>query len=38
MHTKFWSENLKGRDNSENLDIDGRTILGLILGKYGRKV
>jgi hypothetical protein len=22
MHTKFWSENLKGRDNSEDLDVD----------------
>jgi hypothetical protein len=24
MNVKFWSENLKGRDNSEDLGIDGR--------------
>jgi hypothetical protein len=24
MHTKFWSENLKGRYNSEDLVVDGR--------------
>jgi len=23
MHTKFWLENLKGRDNSEDLGVDG---------------
>jgi len=27
MHTKFWSAKLKGRDHSEDLDVDGRTIL-----------
>jgi hypothetical protein len=27
MHAKFESENLKGRNNPENLDIDGRTLL-----------
>jgi hypothetical protein len=27
MYTKFWSGNLKGKDNSENLDPDGRIIL-----------
>jgi hypothetical protein len=27
MHTKFWSENLKGRDNLDNVDVDGRLIL-----------
>jgi len=32
MHTKFWSEN-KGRDHSEDLDIDGRIILKWILWK-----
>jgi hypothetical protein len=26
-HTKYWSENLKGRDHSEDLGIDGRIIL-----------
>jgi hypothetical protein len=30
--TVFWFENLKGRDNSEDLGIDGR-ILEWILGK-----
>jgi hypothetical protein len=28
MHTKFWLENLKGRDHSEDLGIDGRIVLG----------
>jgi len=23
MHTKFWSENVKGREHSEDLRIDG---------------
>jgi hypothetical protein len=38
MRIRFWSENLKGRDNSEVLDIDGRIILEEILGKCGGKV
>jgi hypothetical protein len=46
MHTKFWSENLKGRDNSEDLGTDGKLILGMdgkiilewILGKYSGKL
>jgi hypothetical protein len=33
MHTKLWSENLKGKDHLEDLGIDGRTILECILGK-----
>jgi hypothetical protein len=33
LHTKFLSENLKGRDNSENLGKDGEILLELILGK-----
>jgi hypothetical protein len=28
VHAKFWSENLKGRDQLENLDVDGMIILG----------
>jgi hypothetical protein len=32
MHTRFWSENLKGRDCLEDLGIDGK-ILEWILGK-----
>lgn len=31
---KFWSENLKGRDNLEELDTNGRIVLELILSKY----
>jgi hypothetical protein len=33
MHTKFWLENLKGRDDSDDLAVDGRIILEMILGK-----
>jgi hypothetical protein len=32
MHTKFWSENLPGRDRLEDPRVDG-TILELILEK-----
>jgi hypothetical protein len=32
MHIKFWSENLKGNDHSEDLAVDGRIILEWILG------
>jgi hypothetical protein len=31
IHTKFWLENLKGRDNSEDLGIHGK-MLEWILG------
>jgi hypothetical protein len=31
-------ENLKGRDHSEDLGVDGRIALTLILGKLGVKV
>lgn len=31
---KIWVEMLEGRNNSEDLDIDGRTMLKLILGKW----
>jgi hypothetical protein len=33
MHTKFWLKNLKGRDHSENLCINGKLILRWILEK-----
>jgi len=29
MNIIFWLENLKGRDYSEDLDVDGRIILDL---------
>jgi len=32
-HTKFWSENLNGRDNSEDLSVDEKLTLEWILGK-----
>jgi hypothetical protein len=38
MHTKFWPENLKRRDHSEDLVVDGKIILEWILEKYGGKV
>jgi hypothetical protein len=37
MHIKFQSENLKGRDHSEDLGVDGK-ILELILRKQSGKV
>jgi hypothetical protein len=33
MHTKFWSENLKGRDYSDDLGVEGKVILKWIFGK-----
>jgi hypothetical protein len=33
MHTKLWVENVKGRDNSEDLGIDETVILEWISGK-----
>jgi hypothetical protein len=38
MHTKFSSENLKIRDDSENICVDEKIILEWILGKLGGKV
>jgi hypothetical protein len=32
VHTLFWLENLKGRDHSKDLVVDGKVILELILG------
>jgi hypothetical protein len=33
MHTTFWLENLKEGDQSEDLGVDEKVILELILGK-----
>jgi hypothetical protein len=33
MCTVFWLGNLKGRDHLEDLSVDGKIILGWILGK-----
>jgi len=32
-HTKFWSENLKGRGHSEDLGVDEKLMLEWMLGK-----
>jgi len=37
MYKKYWSENLKGRDQSEDPSTEGR-ILQYILGKQSGKV
>jgi hypothetical protein len=34
----FWLENWKGRNHLEDLGVDGKIILELILGKYGGRV
>jgi hypothetical protein len=31
MHTKFYSENMKGRDHSGDLEVDGNIIIKCIL-------
>jgi hypothetical protein len=33
MHTIFWFEDMKGREHSEDLGVDGEIILEYILGK-----
>jgi hypothetical protein len=38
VHTIFWLENLKRRDYSEDLGIDGGIILESVLGKSGGKL
>jgi hypothetical protein len=38
MHKNIWSENVKGRDLSEETGVDGKIILKRILGKQGGKV
>jgi len=35
MHKIFWLGNLKRKDHSEDLGVDGRTLLDWILWKYG---
>jgi len=37
MHTKFWSKNVKGKDHSEDLSVDGKIILEWILMEIGWK-
>jgi hypothetical protein len=37
MHTKFWLENLTGREHTEDLSVDGEIILEWILGKRVRR-
>jgi hypothetical protein len=38
IHTRFWLENCKGRNHLEDLDIDGKLLLELILEKWDGKV
>jgi hypothetical protein len=38
MHTKFWSENLKGIHHAGVLRVDDRIILDWIVGKQDEKV
>jgi hypothetical protein len=33
LHTKIWLENMKERDHSEDLGIDGKIILEWIIGR-----
>jgi hypothetical protein len=35
VHARFWSENQKRRDQSEDLSVDGKMILECILGEIG---
>jgi hypothetical protein len=38
MHTLFWSENVKERDQSEELHVDGRIIIECVLEKWVEKL
>jgi hypothetical protein len=38
VHTVFWFENLKERDHSDDLRVEGKIILKCILGKQDRKL
>jgi hypothetical protein len=37
MHINLYRKRLKGRDDSEDLGVDGKIILERILGKYDGK-
>jgi hypothetical protein len=37
MHVEIRSNNLKGKDHSEDLGVDGKIILERMLGKWGGK-
>jgi len=37
LYPVFWMGNLKGRDRSENIGVDGKITLEWILGKLGWK-
>jgi len=37
-HTVFWMEDLKGRDHSEDIGLDGKIILKWILGNKKGKM
>jgi hypothetical protein len=38
MRTEFWSENLKGRDNSEEISVNAKIIFECFLGKWDEKL
>jgi hypothetical protein len=38
MHTKFWSENLKGRDHSEDFGVDEKLNWNEVKGKVRVKL
>jgi hypothetical protein len=38
MHKIFWLEKLKGGDHSEEISVDEKIVLELILGKQGGKL
>jgi hypothetical protein len=38
MRTEFWSENIEGGEQLEDLEVDGRIILKFVLEEYGVNV
>jgi len=38
MHTKFWLEYLKGREDAGDIGVAGRIILEWVLGNWGGKL